>query len=61
MEGISHELFEALCRSFTERVEANHEISQVGPTYESESSPIRITSISKMTVAFVPENLREFS
>jgi hypothetical protein len=51
--------FEVLSRSFTGRVEVNHEISQVGPTYKSELSRIRSISVSKMTVAFVPEDLHE--
>lgn len=53
--------FEVLSRSFAGRVEVNHEISQGGSTNESELSRIRSTSISKMTVAFVPENLRDVS
>ena len=50
---------EVLSRSFTGTVEVNHEISQVGPIYESELSRIRSRNVSKMTVTFVPENLRE--
>jgi hypothetical protein len=53
--------FEVLSRSFTGRVEVNHEIFQAGPTNEWELSRIRSTGVSKIIVAFVPENLREVS
>jgi hypothetical protein len=51
--------FEVLSWSFTGTVVVSHAISQVEPTYESVLSRMRNRSISKMTMVFFPENMRE--